>query len=113
MDKTQLVTIAVTALITVIAKELVIWLVALVKNLSVINTAREKIKAIFTSTNRVIMADIFALLFYAGVLINFAIGTSTPTRLEILLIFGAAIASLFMAVSLIFHITKARRTKRV
>jgi hypothetical protein len=107
LDTSKLVTIVVTAVVAVIAKELVQWLWAMFKTLSVISTIRAKIKAIFTKTNRAIIWDILGVLFYGGVLVNFALKNSPPTRLEILLMLGAAFLMIVMSGSLLFHVGKA------
>lgn len=107
MDRTQLITIIVTAVVSVIAKELFQWFWGVCKTLSITNTIKAKFRALFTKTNRAILWDIVGIVFYGGVLVNFALQDSSPTRLEILLMLGAALLLIIMAVSLLFHVTKA------
>lgn len=107
MDKTQLVTIAVTALISVTAKEVVTWLVALLKNTAAAKTITAKIKAMFTEANRAVFFDILVLLFYVVVLVNFALDKAAPTKLDILIAIGAVLACVFMSIALFIDIFKA------
>lgn len=114
MDKQQIVTIVVTALITVIAKEVFMWATSLVKSTVAASTITAKLKAIFTKTNRSIMFKVLVLLFYVGVLINFSLSESTPTRFEILLIIGSSFAIIFVSLFLIWDISvdiNARKNK--
>jgi len=106
MDKTQLLTIVITALVSVLGKELITWLVGLVKGTAAVSSARAKLKAIFSKANRAVMIDVLSILFYVGVLVNFALGESAPTRLEVLLIIGAVIALIVMAIALLIDIAK-------
>src|SRR5438128_196230 len=108
MDKTQLITIAVTAVVSVIAKEVVVWLVGLVKTLSVIGTIKARFKAAFSKNNRAIMKDALALAFYVVLLVYFVRDDSPPTRLVILLMIGIVFAILVMLVSLLWDIGKAQ-----
>jgi hypothetical protein len=107
LDKTQLVTIAVTAVISVIAKELVQWLWGMFKTLSITNTIKAKVRGILTKNNLKIFWDIVGLSFYGGVLVQFALQDSSPTRLEILLMMGAAFMILVTGISLIYHLAQA------
>jgi hypothetical protein len=51
MDRKQLVTIAITAVTSVIAKELISWLVALVRSTAKTQTAKAKTRTIFSKNN--------------------------------------------------------------
>jgi len=108
MDKTQLITIIITAVVSITAKELITWLISLTKKLSVLHTIKEKLKVIFNKTNRAIISDILALLLYVAFLIYFALAEGDATRIEILLVIGATIAVLFLSLSLIFKIVKLK-----
>ena len=108
MDKTQLITILVTAVITAIAKEVVVWLVGIVKSLSMIKTIKAKLKAIFNKTNRAIIWDVFTIMLYLAFLVYFARDQSPPTRLEILLVIGVVVAIFIMVVSLLANIVKIK-----
>lgn len=107
MDKTQLLTIVITAVVSVIAKEFITWLVTIVKDASAIRTAGAKLRVVFSKPNRAVMMDVFAIVFYISVLVNFGRGDSSPTRLEILIVIGAVLALIFMGIALIVDIVKA------
>ena len=111
MDKTQLITIAIAALAGAVAKALVDWIVSIIKTTETVIAVTAKIKIIFSKTNRKVLTDILSLLFYAAVLVNFAISESAPTRLEILLIIGASLALIFMLFMLSWHISEASRAR--
>lgn len=100
----QLVTIAVTALITIIAKDLWRWTVALVKNTAAAKTIAAIVKTAFNKTNRAVIFDILALLFYVVILINFALDKAAPSKFDILIAIGAVLACIIMAISLLVHI---------
>lgn len=107
MDKTQLITIAIAALAGAVAKALVDWVVSIIRTTEAVIAVTAKIKIIFSKTNRKILTEILSSLFYAAVLVNFAISESAPTRLEILLIIGASLALIFMLFMLSWHISEA------
>ncbi len=107
MDKIQFLTIVITAAISVIAKELVTWLVTIIKDASAIKSAGAKLRVVFSKSNRVVMMDAFVIVFYISVLVNFGRGDSPPTRLEILIVIGAVLALIFMAIALVVDIVKA------
>ncbi|ROZ61475.1 hypothetical protein [Ramlibacter sp. WS9] len=112
MDKTQIATIAITAIVSVVAKEVVTWLVSLAKNASAAKSLAAKAKAIFTRSHMEILASLLALMFYAGVLVNFARTDTPPTRLEILLIVGAVFAMLFVGLNLLWEIAKLQIARK-
>ena len=86
MDKNQLITIAVTAGISVIAKEVVQWLWTVLKNLSTLNTIKAKLKSIFTKTNRKILWALGSTIFYLVVIVSFVRDESPTSRFDMLLI---------------------------
>jgi hypothetical protein len=57
MEKSQFVTIAVTAVVSVIAKEVVTWLVSRAKISAVSKTTKETTRKIFNKNNRRIIRD--------------------------------------------------------
>jgi hypothetical protein len=67
MDKNQLVTIAVTALISTTAKELLTWAFGRAKRIATTETTKQKARKIFSKTNLRIMleASAFSLSLYA------------------------------------------------
>ena len=108
MDKTQLITIVVTAVITAIAKEVVVWLVGIVKSLSMIKTIKAKLKAIFNKTNRTIIREAFTITLYLAFFVYFARDPSPPTRFEILLAIGIVFAMFVSVVNLLINIVKIK-----
>jgi len=55
MDKKQLVTIAITAVVSVIFKEVLTWLISRAKIMSVSDTAKQRAKKIFSKNNLAIV----------------------------------------------------------
>jgi len=111
MSKTQIVTIIITAVVSVTAKELITWFISVFKNLSAIKTLKGKLKSLFSKPNRVIMTDTFTIVFYSGYLVYFSLRDEPPSRIEILLAFGATFAVIFMIFRLLFHIDKRQIDK--
>src|SRR5579859_8119656 len=104
MDRHQLVTIAVTAVISVIAKELVVWLFSLVKIRSASNTTKEKVKKIFSKTNRAIMGDLFWLVLLLVLLIHTMRETTPLTRFDIIRIVLFMMGLAFWTVALMWDL---------
>jgi hypothetical protein len=65
MDKSQLVTIAVTAIITAFAKEIATWLSSIVKNLSTNSTIKAKIKSALTINKIMVVFNLALIAFFA------------------------------------------------
>lgn len=112
MDKTQLITIAISALFGAVAKSLVDWIVSIVKTTETASAVTAKIKIVFSKTNRAVLIDILSILFYSGVLVNFYLNEGSPTRLEILLIIGASLAVIFMLFMLSWHVSEAIHARK-
>ena len=111
MDKTQLITIVIAAIAGAVAKALVEWIVSIIKTAETVVAVSAKIKTIFSKANREVLTDFLSLLFYAAVLVNFAIRESAPTRFEILLIIGASLAFIIMLFMLFWHVSEASRKR--
>jgi hypothetical protein len=107
MDKTQLITIAISALAGAVAKSLVDWLVSIIKTTNTVKTVAAKIRAAFSKRNRLVMGDVILLIFYASILASLVLNETPPTRLEILVMVGAAIAVLFTVFNLYWHVSEA------
>ena len=107
MDKTQLITIAISALAGAIAKPLVEWSISLIKTTETVKAITAIVKIVFSKTNRAVIFDTILLLFYVAVLVNFALDKAAPTKLDILIAIGAAFACLVMVVSLLINVVKA------
>jgi len=71
IDKTQLITIAISALFGAVAKSLVDWLASIIKTTHTVSAVTAKIKIIFSKSNRAVMFDMLSLLIYVGVLVNY------------------------------------------
>ncbi len=107
MDKTQLITIIVSALAGAIAKPLIEWLISVVKTTEIAKAITAIAKKAFSKNNRVVIFDLLSLSFYVVVLVSFALDEASPTKLDILIAIGASLACLVMSVSLVFHIIMA------
>jgi hypothetical protein len=104
MDKTQLITIAISALFGAVTKSLVDWIASIIKTTKTASAVTARIKIVFSKANRAIMFDTFLLIFYVGVLIYFSSGETPITRLEVLLMIGAVLAIIFIFLSLTWKI---------
>lgn len=112
MDKTQLITIAISALFGAVAKSFVEWIVSIIKTTGTVSAVTAKIKIVFSKTNRAVIFDMLSLIFYVVVLINFALDKAAPTRLDILIVIGAVLASILMIFVLFVDISKARNANK-
>jgi hypothetical protein len=70
MGKSQLMTIVVTAVVTAIAKELVNWVLAMVKKIATAQTTRAKLKAMFSKTSLRIMWDLLVIALYTTIVVS-------------------------------------------
>jgi RsiW-degrading membrane proteinase PrsW (M82 family) len=112
MDKQTLITIVITVVITAIIKELFAWIISSFKSAAIIGTAKQKLARLFTKTNLAIAADLFAIFLYGGVLVHFALDSSEPSRIEILIAVISAFLMLFMMFSFLIHVFLAKSEKR-
>ncbi len=112
MDKHQLVTIATTAAISVIVREIFGWLVAWAKIRSTTDTAKANIKKIFSKSNRRIIWDALWFLNAIGVL-WWEIKDRTPiTRLDIVLISFFTANLFFWLIVVAWHVFASIRIYR-
>jgi hypothetical protein len=86
MDRKQLVTIAITAVTSVIAREVIIWLVALVKSTAQTQVAKEKARTIFNTNNLRTLGNVAFVAFTALVLRSTLRETTPLTRSDVALI---------------------------
>ncbi len=63
MDKSQLVTIAVTAIITAFVKEIAGWLLSIAKNFAINETVKAKIKTAFTLNKITAITNLLIMVF--------------------------------------------------
>jgi hypothetical protein len=98
MDHKQLVTIAITAVISVIAKEVVVWLLSFAKNLSTSKTVTQTAKKIFHPSNWGIMVDFSCLLLWLFIFRTVMRGPNPPYRGDVLDIVVSFIAVVFYVV---------------
>jgi hypothetical protein len=83
MDTKQLVTIAVTAAVSVIAKEAITWLFTWAKTKSTSETSKAVAKKIFSKNNRRIMWDVLCLSNAIFIFLRKVHETSPISRLTI------------------------------
>lgn len=86
MEKTQLVAIAVTALISVTAKEFIAWLVSFVKSQVKKETTKAKVRKIFNRKTLFVIVDIAGISIPLFFLISDIRKTSPISRIDIFLI---------------------------
>jgi hypothetical protein len=84
MDRAKLITIAVTALITVTVTEFAKWLFAWAKIAAVSDTTKQKTKTIFNRNNRAIIWNSLWLVFNGTVFVRNVRRTTPITREDIL-----------------------------
>ena len=119
MDRRQLVTIAITAVTSVIAKELISWLVALARSTAQMQTAKKKASTVFSRSNlRTLYAIMFLLL--TGFLLWARLHETTPvTRSAVAWIVvsmaNLGVAILFLGYNILSRIDDwlDRRSKKV
>lgn len=107
MDTSQLITIAVTAVISVIAKEVAIWLWALVKNTATTATIKAKVKVIFTKSNLDIMFHLLLIGFYLYIAVSVGWTDAGLSGKNMLVVIGCLGVSAFMAISLAIKMSLA------
>ena len=107
MDIPQLQTIVVTAAISIVAKELITWLVSIIKTLLLKSTLTAKLKIIFNKTNRAIMWDCLMLIFNITFLIIYVNSPEPLTKLSVIVIIGLILIILILLVTLLWDIYKA------
>jgi hypothetical protein len=94
MDKSQLETIAVTALISVMAREVFTWIFSLAKSQVAKETTKAKVKKMFHPYIIVTIWNILALSFSVFMLVSNIRKTSPITRQDVLLISFWSIAAM-------------------
>jgi hypothetical protein len=104
MDKHQLVTIAVTAAISVVSREIFQWLVAVAKGKVKSETIREKLKDLIINHRRAAIAltDLFPLAYAVWWCFHMVTDQTPINRMEIALI-AASVANLLYWAAKIFH----------
>lgn len=107
MDNTQLTTIAVTAVISVIAKEVVTWLIALVKKTAATATIRAKARAVFRRINFLIFMDLCAIAAYVNWLVQVGWDDSPLSGKAALIMIGCVLGIIAMIGLLFSHINDA------
>jgi len=112
MDKTQIITVIVSAITGAIAKPFIEWLISIIKTAEIVKTISAVVKMAFSKTNRAVIFDLASLTFYVAVLVSFARDKSSPTKLDILITIGASLACVIMAVSLFVHIVLAIKANK-
>ena len=106
MDTNQLITIAVTAVVSIIARELITWLFAGAKSLSASKEATVKVKTIFTKTKtaRTLIWDLANLGFSIFVLASKFRRTDPIDRWEVFLITLLSFGIMFWLSKLAFDL---------
>jgi hypothetical protein len=117
MERKQLVTIAITAVTSVIAKELVSALVAWVRNSEQTQTAKRKAKIVFSKSNLTSAAVAVWLAFNIAELWSDLRGTGPITRLTIAIIdlalFNAGLAVVWFVAHFASRFRSWRRKPRI
>jgi uncharacterized membrane protein len=96
MDRHQLVTIAVTAAITLTVTAALKWLSALAKTASTSSTTKSAVRKIFSKNSRDVALSLFSLGYFCWLLVHTVRETSAVTRLDILKIILLTLGILFL-----------------
>jgi hypothetical protein len=103
MDKISLTTIAVTALITIVAKELYAWVLSIAKMQIAKETTKAAARKVFSKRNLLIVWDICLVSGSIFFLVGWLRMTTPITRLDVALIPAFIIASLVSLCLLAYH----------
>ena len=103
MSFDQLPTIIVTAVVSVIAKEVVVWLVGVMKSAAAFGA----VKAIFNWTNLAIVGELLALAFYVYLIVRTGWTDDPVTGKDVLVMAGSAIGALIFIGNLLVRLAKA------
>lgn len=106
MDRHQLVIIAITAVISVIAKELVIWLASLSKATMASATARQRVRKIFSKNNLKIVTDILFISFALWTLSRDLRNPKAMVRMDIIWIVLDLTCLILFTGRLLVHISR-------
>lgn len=112
METNQLTTIAVTAVVSVIAKEVIIWLWATAKKFAVAETTRAKIKVAFSPENRAILTELLLIGFYSYLIISTGWTDKSISGKDILIILGSSVLVLATIITLLFDLAKIAIAKK-
>jgi hypothetical protein len=104
MDRHQLAIIAITAVISVIAKEMVTWLVSLAKTLAVSETIKKKLKGIFSKNNRSIIFDILVISFALFTMVRDLRNPAPMVRMDIVWIILDVSCLITFIIRFLFHV---------
>lgn len=104
MDNKQLITIAVTAVISVIAKEVLSWVVAAVRATATAATMSAKVKMMFTKNNLDIAFHLFIIVFYMYAAAYVGWTDAPLSGKEMMIVIGCIFAASVMALSLLIKI---------
>jgi uncharacterized membrane protein len=107
MDRHQLVTIAVTAAITLTVTAALKWLAALAKTVSTSSSTKTAVKKIFRKNTRDVTLALLALGYFGWLLIRIMRGTSPITRLDVLNIVLLTLGVIFEVGMIAFNIITA------
>ena len=103
MDKKQLITIAITAIIGALSRELIGWILSLIKHPLLRQALKERAQRAFTKKVRSALADIIVI---GGVILNVTVflrKSGPPARSEVIIIaVSTAFATLYIVLQ-IFH----------
>jgi hypothetical protein len=104
MDKKQLATIAITALVSVTLKELLSWIFVSAKTIAVKDTVKEKARTIFNKNNRRIVWTALILSASAYAFFDTMRSTKPLTRWGVLDIIAITLGLLFWVFKLFWDV---------
>lgn len=107
MDSAEILKIALAALAGAVAKELVAWLVGLVKNARFAESFVAGVKAAFAPHNRAVMGDMFMVLFFVGFAIAKGWTDGPLAGKQVLVVVGSLLLALVSCVFLVVDLVKA------
>jgi hypothetical protein len=104
MDKHQLTTIAVTALISVIAREFIAWMLSIAKRQAALDTTRATARRIFNKYSLLIIWESLVCVWAGFFLVRLVRLAAPVTRLDVFFIAALTVAISFQIALLCFHI---------
>lgn len=111
MDSHTFTTILITTVVTAVAKEVITWLVELVKSSAAASTITTTVKTVFSRRNLSIGSDILILGFYVAGLAYMVNQPGAASRLDVLLILCACIGTLVMTLRVLWGLATASPTR--
>lgn len=107
MDKQQITIMFVSTIFGIVVKSIVDWIIPVIKTTIIVSAITAKVKIIFSKINLTVLFDIFSFAVNAALLAYLSRATGNQSRLEMLLFVGVFLLTIFSALVILWHISKA------